>query len=81
MTAVAPTVAAVESVEVKSPAILRLTFDDPAKTRWILDDLPSAGMDVEQLVAAVLQDASKVGEFSSLRLASDPLADLPVAFQ
>jgi hypothetical protein len=31
-------------------------------------------VDVDQLVAAVLEDASRVGSFSSLRLAADPIS-------
>jgi anti-sigma factor RsiW len=38
-------------------------------------------MEVEQFVAGVLADASRLNSFSSLRLTSDPLAsDLPASF-
>ncbi len=46
----------------------------------LLENMPAT--EVEQFVASVLADASRVGTFSSLRLTSDPLAsDLPVSFR
>jgi len=67
--------APIASIQSSSSTSLVLHLSGPSEQSSLFADTPA--MDVEQFVASVLADASRLNSFSSLRLTSD----LPDSFQ